>query len=316
MEAYRNILPARIAIGMLMVALLGCTEEPLSVRPAPPLVGFGDTLGVLTEGSEIPFPILLTRGPTGPVDVPYSVTADEAQAAAFGLGGDSTVTVAADALQTELVFTTPANLPDEVIGTSITVLLHEAPGIRLSERRRARLFFGFRNEVELERWAPRTGFPRLYGYTSFSEEPVPGEGRGPSAGEHFAFAYASPRTPNTIGFRAPSPEDGTNAFNMVRIYADEDVTAGSAGINLPEVLRFAPAFPGASSGRVTVIPQEVELTRTAASGRPPFTIGIGGEGTYDESTGIISLSVVFDETDIGGPERVVRNYLYESERRN
>jgi hypothetical protein len=39
-----------------------------------------------------------------------------------------------------------------------------------------------------------------------------------------------------------------------------------------------------------------------------FEIGISGKGSYDLETGIIDLSVNFDETAIGGAEKVTRKY--------
>jgi hypothetical protein len=300
---------------LLICCLLGCREEAIRVSNLPPLLGFGDTTAVLPAGFTLPLPLLATTSPREDVQITYRLEASPEQRRAFAERPDSVITLKAGTLETTLAFTTVAPLPGSVQGTFVRVILDSTDAVRLSDRNTVSLYFGFRNEVDLSIWAPNNGFPQLYGYTSFSEAPAPTEGGGPQAGEHFTYAYVSTQSPETIGFRAPNPGDGTNAFNMVRIYADEDVTAGSARIALPEVLRFQPAFPGAGNGSVTVIPQQVELIRTRSSGRDPFTIGISGSGTYNETTGVISLSVIFDETDIGGPQRVVRNYLYESRRR-
>jgi hypothetical protein len=168
--------------------------------------------------------------------------------------------------------------------------------------------------VDLRIWAPDEPFPQLWGYTSFNEDPVP-PGTGLSAGQHFCFAHISRTQSNVIGLYNTAPGASTNALNMHRIYTDQEVTSASANIRMPEFMRLIPSEEGSTFGTVEVIPQDVVITRRASSGLPPFTVGLSGSGTYDETTGIILLDVYFDETAIGGGASVLRRYSLEPEKR-
>ena len=64
-----------------------------------------------------------------------------------------------------------------------------------------------------------------------------------------------------------------------------------------------------------MIEQRVTVTRKASSGLPPFTVGISGEGGYDEASGVMSVGVLFDESELGVADPVLRRYSYEAERR-
>ena len=183
---------------------------------------------------------------------------------------------------------------------------------RLSERDTFAFNVNLPHTVGLEVWADGSAFPQLYGYTSFSAEPVPSDG---SPGEHFVLARSSTTEPNVIGVFNPQPGNSTNAFNMHRLYPDFDVTSASANIRIPSLFRLTPNSPGADFGTVEVIEQRVTITRRPSSGLPPFTVGISGGGTYDEASGIMDVEVSFDESELGVPEAVVRRYSYESERR-
>ncbi|MGD1840412.1 MAG: hypothetical protein ACFB0B_05865 [Thermonemataceae bacterium] len=176
------------------------------------------------------------------------------------------------------------------------------------------LTFVVSHSVNLDIWAKDDPFPQLFGYTSGNEEPVP-PGRGPNAGEHVPFAYKSSTQENVIGLFNPEAGNSTNALNIHRLYADFDVSSGSANIRIPALLRFIPDEPDAKQGTVEVIAQTITVTRTASSGLPPFPLPIEGSGTYNEETGIITLAVYFDETALGGESNVLRRYLYQSERR-
>jgi hypothetical protein len=102
-------------------------------------------------------------------------------------------------------------------------------------------------------------------------------------------------------------ESGVPLFNMHRIYSAEigSTNIKTARINAPKVLEFIPAEAGSKRGTVRVIPQDVTVSRTDAS---TFKIGISGEGTYDEESGLIDLVVDFNETAIGGPAKVSHTY--------
>lgn len=307
--------------GIRTIALLSCLlmagcEKELRSVSVPPLVAFGDTSGVVVPmGETTEVEILLTRGLEEPTDLPFAIDLFGIDPAAVDLPA-SPLPVPAGNTEVYLpIALVDPDAPDLVLAEgTITLLPTDSTQLRLSERNRFRFVFGQRHTVDVYRWVPRSAFPQLYGYTSFDEDPVPLTGRGPSAGEHFVLAYASRTEPNVIGFVNPIPGDGTNALNMNRIYADEDVSSNS-NINIPKLFRLQPDGEEASRGTVEVIPQQVTIQRRTTSGRPPFEIGISGEGTYDEVSGVIEFEVVFDETGIGGPPAVLRNYRYESQRR-
>jgi hypothetical protein len=205
--------------------------------------------------------------------------------------------------------------PDpERIDRTLDLRLLAHPDLELSTRDSMRINFALPHTVNLRAWAPDDPFPRLWGYTSFGPDPVP-TGTGLSAGEHFAFVYVSRTRTNTIGFYSPNAGRSTNVLNMHRIYADEDITSGSAMIFLPNLLEFIPNEQDSTIGQVNVIEQQVTITRTGSSGRPPFEIGLSGGGTYDENAGVILLDVYFDETAIGGEPAVLRRYSLEPQER-
>ncbi|MEM1358583.1 MAG: hypothetical protein AAGF89_10300, partial [Bacteroidota bacterium] len=238
------------------------------------------------------------------------------------------------ATETDLRILTPSPLTIPAGATEATIRLQVADGVdperlermgiieileddwfELTERRFYNFVYSVPHTAAVELWAPNLAFPILWGYTSFGPEPVP-EGSGLDAGPHFAFAYASRTEPNIIGmFNAVPGTSSTNALNMVRIYADDEVSSASARISIPELFKLIPESEGATFGRVEVIEQRVTITRRSSSGLPPFQIGLSGSGTYDEDTGIILVDVFFDETELGNGASVLRRYSYESKKR-
>lgn len=176
-------------------------------------------------------------------------------------------------------------------------------------------------------------FPRLWGYNTFADEPVPAMGRqnsDPANGtiydESFAFTLYDAARPNSIGFVSPlwSQEEftrNTNAFNMIVLYSngpdevpsaiDENISSGSAGIAIFEALRLVPSAPGATSGTVVVVPQQVTVYRRDETddgvvNPTSFEIGISGQGTYNEATGTLEITVTYDETAINNGTNVRR----------
>ena len=59
------------------------------------------------------------------------------------------------------------------------------------------------------------------------------------------------------------------------------------------------------TGTLKVITQDIVITRKAEG---TFKIGIGGAGTYNESTKVIDVVVKFNEIAIGGAAEVKRTY--------
>ncbi|NJO86933.1 MAG: hypothetical protein HC821_02505 [Lewinella sp.] len=189
------------------------------------------------------------------------------------------------------------------------------PSLELSSRDSMRIGFNLQHTVELTRFAPEIPFPQLWGYTSFGADPVP-PGNGSDAGPHFAFAHASTTQPNVIGLYNTEAGRSTNALNMHRIYADQEVTSGSADIRIQEFIELIPEPNNNRRGQVRIIAQNVRVNRRASSGLPPFNVGISGSGTFDVNTGIILLDVYFNETEIGGQENILRRYSLEAQQRN
>lgn len=168
-------------------------------------------------------------------------------------------------------------------------------------------------KANVKLWVPLGSPPQLYGYRS----EIGGEvGEFPCrTNEFFAAPVQSSSNSNILGFNNPNPSQGTNIFDFIRIYADENISSlgGKNGqLGALEVLKFFPEFFGAKSGIIEVIEQELTVKRTGEL--PDFVIGISGSGIYDEDTGLINVTVIFDESDIGNGT-VERSYEFPISRR-
>lgn len=132
-------------------------------------------------------------------------------------------------------------------------------------------------------------------------------------GAHFATI---PSDTSALGFTNPYViESGVNLFGMVTLYAEAlgSNNVKEARINVEKVLEFYPTETGSKTGKVKVIPQDVVIRRkdgVANSTTNPATVkvGIKGEGTYDEATKQMDLTVIFNETEVGGKAAVYRKY--------
>ncbi|MDQ1149421.1 hypothetical protein [Sphingobacterium zeae] len=119
-----------------------------------------------------------------------------------------------------------------------------------------------------------------------------------------------------MGFTNPYVTDsGVNLFQMVTLYSDKIGTTNikTAGINVDQVLQFLPDQHNSQLGKVTVKEQQVKIYKKteAATERKDmefFEISISGAGTYDLKQGLIDLEVNFNETAIGGSNKVTRKY--------
>lgn len=193
-------------------------------------------------------------------------------------------------------------------------------------------------------YAPNQDFARLYAYNTFRDVAVPETGRqntDESAGVVFdnSFAFTlypfrddASADPNVFGFGSPlwSEENftrNTNILNMVEFYSgggpntvDENVSSASAGLYYPEFFRLTPDAPGASTGTVTLIPDEIvvyrpDQTDDGMKNPTSFTIGVTAEdGTYDETEGTINITITFDETAVNNGT-VTRRFELSAERR-
>lgn len=309
---YRNGLGI---VGLGILALLGCREDAV-VNNAPPLFGFGDLEASLEiTGDTLALTVYTTRALPRDQVIDYALGGTALPGEDYRFTGSEALLLPAGETEARLLLTAPPSDDPDRLDRFLLIELQPTADLRLAEERRtARIEFSLEHTVDLERWAPKIAFPILWAYTSFGPEPVPAGG-GLSAGAHFAFAHASKTLPNVIGLYNTEPGRSTNALNLHRIYVDYEVSTGSANIRMPDLIRLIPAEPGASFGRAEIIPQRVTITRRASSGLPPFEIGLSGEGTYDETTGQISLAIYFDETELGNGDSVLRRYVFEAEER-
>ena len=304
----------RLLFFLFIIPLLAgsCAREEALPGDAPPIVGFGtlnrsfdanigtDAVLYLNKPVRSPLKIAVITGGSAVRGIDYALP-DEGF---FHLKPGET-----EAYLKIIPLPTQRDIENKVL----TITLTDTPGIMLAQGRRTLTlnFLNAAHTVQLSLWAKDVAFPQLFGYTSFGAEQV-ADGR---SGEHFCFAYKSSITPNVIGFYHQDTSASTNAFNLHRIYAAQNISSASARIRIPQALRFNPDAPGAKTGTVEVIRQAVTLRRTAPSGQAPFKIPIWGSGRYSEITGSIFLDVFFDESEIGGPKEVLRKYVYEKERR-
>jgi hypothetical protein len=173
--------------------------------------------------------------------------------------------------------------------------------------------------ADVATFAPDERFPQLYTYNTFRDVAVPETGRRNLADsasvkfdESFAFTIYPFRDdpsedPNVFGFGSPlwSEQDSTkntNILNMVEFYSgggpntvEANVSSASAGLYYPRFFRLTPDAPGATTGTVTLIRDEVRVLQKDGGS---FIIGISGEGTYDEEEGTINITITFDETAV------------------
>jgi len=195
--------------------------------------------------------------------------------------------------------------------------------------------------ADVATYAPDEDFARLYAYNTWSDVAVPETGRqnsDPSAGtlfdESFAFTLVPSRTgatddPNVFGFGSPlwSEENftrNTNILNMVEIYDDgeepntvaQGVSSASAGLYYPEFFRLTPDGPNATTGTVTLIPDEIEVYLPDPDDDPDsFIVGVSSEGgVYDETEGTINITITFDESAVDNGIQT-RRYEFSADRR-
>ncbi|HEX7367214.1 MAG TPA: hypothetical protein VF273_08960 [Pelobium sp.] len=118
-------------------------------------------------------------------------------------------------------------------------------------------------------------------------------------GGHFSTISATDNT--YLGFTNPYVTDsGVAMFDMVRLYSDYagSSTIKTLKINADQVLQFFPDFEGAKTGIVKVKTQDITITKRDGGN---FKIGISGQGTYDERTKVIDLTINFNNSAIGKP---------------
>lgn len=300
---------------LVTALLLGCRKEEPTPSDALPIMGFGDLEASLDITGELEVTLFLNKAVREATNVIVRTGGDAILGQDYAFETDSIFRLQpGDAEATLTLLPLPTN-DGSRLDRIIELTLQPASGLRLEESRRTlTIGFSLAHTVNLTLWAKDIAFPQLWGYTSFGPDPVP-PGPGLSAGRHFCFAYKSKTEPNVIGFFNQDTTRSTNAFNMHRLYADYNVSTGSARLRIERALRFIPDSEGATFGTVEIPVQQVEVRRSSSSGLPPFYIGLSGSGTYSEETGVIQVDVYFDETEIGGGANVLRKYVFEKEER-
>lgn len=295
--------------------LLGCQKEEPAPNDAPPIMGFGDLQTSLDITGELALTLYLNKEVRTATEVIATVSGDAILGVDYVFATDSIFRLEPGDFDASITLLPLPSDDGSRLDRTIELTLQPVAGIRLDESRKTvTIGFSLEHTVELSLWAKDETFPQLWGYTSFGPEPVP-PGPGLDAGRHFCFAYKSKTEPNVIGFFNQDTTRSTNAFNMHRLYADYDVSTGSARIRIEKALRFIPDTEGATFGRVEIPEQQVEIRRSSSSGLPPFHVGLSGSGTYSEETGVIQVDVYFDETEIGNGPNILRKYVFEKDER-
>lgn len=129
-----------------------------------------------------------------------------------------------------------------------------------------------------------------------------------SLGAHFSVLDSSDAT--VLGFvNNYVAESGVPFFNMVRIYNEEagggSVSAKTTRINVPRALRLVPDAPGAHTGKVEAIRQDIVVTRKDGT---TFNVGFSGAGTFNIDTKLIELELNFDDSSFGGEKENKYSY--------
>lgn len=309
-----RVLPTSFLVFVGLFLASSCKEQDIFL-PSLSFFGFGDLSASLSvTGDTLHIPVYLTRALDKDIRLQFTLEGSAEAGEDFILldGPDLYVPAGTDLPMLRLVAGTTPD-PDR-LDRYVDIKLQAHPDLQLSDRDSMRLTFSLPHTADLSVFAKDIPFPQLWGYTSFGEDPVP-PGRGLQAGAHFCFAYKSRTQANVIGLYNIQEGANTNALNMIRLYQDFEVSTGSANIRILEFARLTPDAPGSPTGTVEIIPQRVVITRRASSGLPPFTVGISGSGTYNETTGVMPLDIYFDETEIGGEANKLRRYSLEANER-
>lgn len=308
------------------------------------VVDFAETAYTANEYLQDTVEIEISSNTTFPEDIELAYTIGGSAAAGTNFVAPDQATVTIPAGETSATIEVPVLNTDSYDQTATVELSLQAPdnaAIEIGSNATSTLSI-INPTADTRLFAPDEDFARIYAYNTFEDVAVPPSGRSnddAAAGtvfeESFAFTIYDEANPNTIGFVSPlwSEEDftrNTNAFNMIDLYSsgpdeypntvDENISAGSAGIAIPEAIRLVPTAVDATSGVAVVPEQEVTIYRRDETdddidNPTSFTVGISGEGTYDETEGVINLTVTFDETAINNGIQV-RRYVMPINRRD
>ncbi len=299
---------------LILFITSACIREDAPVRVGPLNLAFSEIQKDLEVNGEVKLSIFLSQAQPSAQNVQLRIGGTAIEGEDYA-AIPRTLLIPAQVTEVALNIVSLENDNDKIGKTIEVEILRPENGLVRPEAAICTVTFIITHTVNLSIWAKDLAFPQLFGYSSGSIAPVP-DGGGQNANPHFSFAYKSKTNQNVIGMlNNTNPTSSTNALNMHRLYANFNVSSASANIRIPEMIRFIPNFEGATEGTVEIIPQRVRITRMPSSALPPFEVGISGEGTYSEATGIIEAVVYFDETEIGGEENIPRRYVFEKEPR-
>jgi len=298
-----------IIYAMCSLVLFSCKKELSTPNDAPPQIGFAQNEAIVDVQDGAQLELFLSKPAPVAIVVHYEISGSARPGEDFVIEDMGSIRIEAGMMEGIIdirVTDQTAEAANE--GREFTIRLLPGEGYNVSAPlSEVLMLIALQHTINITIWAKEVVNPQLWGYDN-----APDQNTGPGNGRHFAFCHASNRMQNTVGFFSKSnPNASANIFNMHRLYVDENVTSGSANIVIPEAFRFIPDFEGATEGNVEVIEQQVKVTRTASSGRPPFFIGIKGGGRYSETEERIEIEVIFDESELGGPAEISRFYRYQ-----
>ncbi|HMP91678.1 MAG TPA: hypothetical protein PKD90_02330 [Phnomibacter sp.] len=127
-----------------------------------------------------------------------------------------------------------------------------------------------------------------------------------------SFPLVYDNDPNKLGFGHPWLEGrGSNALGIRTLYGGlpGGITSDSGYymITIPKCFEFIPDSKDAVTGDVNVIPQKITIYRINKS---TYQLGISGKGRYNTEAKLFEVEIIFDETEIGGPKDLKRQYRF------
>jgi hypothetical protein len=134
------------------------------------------------------------------------------------------------------------------------------------------------------------------------------------------YSFTTEAEPDILGFSNPYVYigRGTNALDILETYREYPLGTPTNNdytynVVIPKCFKFIPDEPGAKKGNVEVIPQKVTVTRTAAFNYSTYQIPMRPSdkpGRFDITTKEFTIEVEFDDTAVGGPLAVRRQYKF------
>lgn len=288
-------------------------------------------------------PVVLSAAYADDVTLTYTYGGTATEGTQYEAAETTSVTIEAGSTSTEIIV--PILDTKSYAATSTITLTLQTPengAIALGNETTATIDV-INPVVDMTLWHDESNvYNSIYAYNTFEDVAVPESGTKNSdeaAGVVFDYSFAftnyiynsdATADPNALGFknRALWSEEtywkSTNVFNMQDFYAgngpntiDMNVSNGSAGLYIDNAIRFVPESVDATSG-IAIVPTQLvtvyqkDETDDGIDNYPSFQVEISGEGTYDETTHKINLTITFDETSIDNGIQIRRFELVPS----